>query len=217
MSRRLLALNVLLALVGSALAIGLARELLAPRPLPLPPAPRVVSTAKNAPPTLPAPAPAAYGVIAAKNLFSPSRSEGSPAGPVAATSGPRPVLHGVVMDGAKSRAYLEDPLLKRTFGYAVGDTIAGGRLESIGPDRVVIARAEGPIEVLLKDPSKPKPAEPVAPVAVGAVSSPALAGGGVAQPPPAIAPPAATVAPAALPLPSQVPPALAPVPGGRDR
>ena len=121
MSRRLLALNLLLALLGCALAAGLIRELLAPRPLPPPPAPRVTPTAKAAPATSPPPAPPAYGVIAAKNLFSASRSE-APAGPIAAT-GPKPVLHGVVMDGAKSRAYLEDPLLKRTFGYAVGDTV----------------------------------------------------------------------------------------------
>ena len=58
------------------------------------------------------------------------------------------------MDGPKSRAYLEDPLLKRTFGYAVGDTVGGGRVESIAADRVVIGRGEGLLEVLLHDPSR---------------------------------------------------------------
>ena len=85
-----------------------------------------------------------------KNLFSPSRSE-APAGPVVA-AGPRPLLHGVVMDGPKSRAYLEDPTVKRTFGYAVGDAVNGGRVQSIGEDRVVIARPDGLVEVLLQDP-----------------------------------------------------------------
>lgn len=205
MSRRLLALNLLLALLGCALAAGLTRELLAPRPLPPPPAPRVAPTAKAAPAISPPPGPAAYGVIAAKNLFSPSRSE-TPAGPIAAT-GPKPVLHGVVMDGAKSRAYLEDPVLKRTFGYAVGDTVGGGRVESIGADRVVIARAEGLVEVLLQDPSKPRPTGPAASVPPPAASA--------AQPVPAIAPPAGTAAPA--PPPSRVPPAPSPLSRATDR
>jgi hypothetical protein len=67
-----------------------------------------------------------------------------------------------MLDGPKSRAYLEEPPARRVFGYAVGDTIAGGRLDSIGPDRVVITRPEGPVEVLLHDPSKPKPVAPAA-------------------------------------------------------
>jgi hypothetical protein len=67
-----------------------------------------------------------------------------------------------MLDGPKSRAYLEEPPARRVFGYAVGDTIAGGRLDSIGPDRVVITRPEGPVEVLLHDPSKPRPVAPAA-------------------------------------------------------
>jgi len=84
------------------------------------------------------------------------------------------VLHGVMIDGEKSRAYLEDPVAKRVFGYAVGDPIGGGRLQEISPDRVLIARPEGTVEVLLRDPSKPKPAPagppgvPPAPVAAPA-------------------------------------------------
>jgi len=62
------------------------------------------------------------------------------------------------MDGPKSRAYLEDPVLKRTFGYVVGDSVGGGRVDSIAVDRVVIGRGDGLLEVLLHDPSKPKPA-----------------------------------------------------------
>ena len=159
MSGRLRILNTSLGLAACLLAAGLARELVAAHPLPPPPAPRAArpaaATGAAATSTAP-PSAAGYGVIVAKNLFSPSRTE-APAGPVVA-AGPKPVLHGVVMDGPKSRAYLEDPLLKRTFGYAVGDTVGGGRVESIAADRVVIGRGEGLLEVLLHDPSKPRPA-----------------------------------------------------------
>ena len=165
MSRRFLALNVLLGLLGALCAAGLIRELLTPLPLPPPSTPRAAVSAAVA---VPAPTPAAsageYGVVASRNLFSPSRSE-APAGPVVA-AGPKPFLHGVVMDGPKSRAYLEDPTVKRTFGYTVGDAIAGGHVKSISHDRVVIARPDGLVEVLLQDPAKPKPAIPAAAAAM---------------------------------------------------
>ena len=165
MSRRFLALNVLLGLLGALCAAGLMRELLTPLPLPPPPTPRAATPAAV---SVPVPTPAApaggYGVVASRNLFSPSRSE-APAGPVVA-AGPKPFLHGVVMDGPKSRAYLEDPTVKRTFGYAVGDAVSGGRVQSISQDRVVIARPDGLVEVLLQDPAKPKPATPAAAAAL---------------------------------------------------
>lgn len=196
MSRRFLALNVLLGLLGGLCAAGLIRELLTPLPLPPPPTPRAAATAtvSASAPTPSAPS-GAYGVIASKNLFSPSRSE-APIGPVVA-AGPKPLLHGVVMDGPRSRAYLEDPAVKRTFGYAVGDAIGGGRVQSISQDRVMIARPDGLVEVLLQDPAKPKPAIPAAAAAAGA---------GVRSQPAAM-----TTPPAAPPLPgvpaSRVPPA----------
>ena len=165
MSRRFLALNVLLGLLGGLCAAGLIRELLTPLPLPPPPTPRAAAPAAV---SVPAPTPAAsaggYGVVASRNLFSPSRSE-APAGPVVA-AGPKPLLHGVVMDGPQSRAYLEDPTVKRTFGYAVGDAVSGGRVQSISQDRVVIARPDGLVEVLLQDPAKPKLATPAAAAAM---------------------------------------------------
>ncbi len=101
----------------------------------------------------------AYSVIATKNLFSPSRSETQAStGPAGAPPAARPLLHGVVLNDGKSRAYLEDPASKKVFGYAVGDQVGGGRLEVIRDDRVVIVRPEGPIEVMLRDPAKPRPA-----------------------------------------------------------
>ncbi len=159
MSRRLLALNVVLGIVSVALAAGIVRTLIVRRPLPPPAASRAM--------TGPGPAAAAatadaglasYAVIASRNLFNPTRSETAVA--VAATS--KPILHGVVIDGPKSRAFLEDPTAKRVAGYSVGDVIGGGRIQRITDDKVVILRPEGPLEVLLQDPSKPRPT-PTAP------------------------------------------------------
>ena len=161
MSRRLLALNVVLAIVSMALAAGIGRTLIVRRALPTPAAPRTATVAaparatENVDPGL-----SGYAVIAARNLFNPARSETAVAmAPVA-----KPILHGVVIDGAKSRAFLEDPAAKRVAGYSAGDMIGGGRIQRISDDRVVIARAEGLLEVLLRDPSKPKaPAVTAAP------------------------------------------------------
>ena len=176
MSAPLRMLNIALVLVGCLLAAALTRELVAAHPLPSPPVPRATRAVATAPPPSASapPSTAGYGVIATKNLFSASRSE-TAAGPVAA-AGPKPVLHGVVLDGPKSRAYLEDPLVKRTFGYAVGDTLGGGRVESIAADRVVIGRGDGSVEVLLRDPSKPRPTPPAPGPAGGAPAGAAPSG-----------------------------------------
>ena len=167
MSRRLLAVNVLVGLLGCLFAAGMIRELVTPLRFPPPSASRasrpvpVLSPAPAAPP-----AGASYAVVASRNLFSPTRSE-TVAGPAVA-AGPKPFLHGVVMNGSKGRAFLEDPVAKRTFGYSVGDTVAGGRVQSISSDRVIIFRPDGLLEVLLQDPAKPRPAPPAAAAAPGA-------------------------------------------------
>jgi len=199
MSPRLRLLNLALGLVACLLALGGVRELLAARLLPASPAPRSGRPAPAIAPAVDPPLSGGYGVIAAKNLFSPSRSEAPPA--AVAAAGPKPTLHGVVMDGAKSRAYLEDPAQKRTFGYTVGDPVGAGRVESIAADRVVIGRGDGSVEVLLRDPAKPRPSgPPAAAAAPSAVTS--QAGAGAPAPPatalsPAIAGPGAAPAPAA--------------------
>jgi hypothetical protein len=175
MSRRYLFINILIGIVSVVFAAGIVRTFVVRRALPAPAPPRVSAAAPPA--TVPVsadPGLAAYTVIAARNLFNPSRSETSTA--TAATG--RPILHGVVINGTKSRAFLEEPPAKRVSGYSVGDTIGGGRLQQISDDKVVIARPEGLLEILLQDPSKPR-------------AAPVSAGPGQQQAPPAAQSPAA--------------------------
>ncbi len=182
MSRRLLVINVALGIVSVVLAVGVFRTLLAKQPLPPPPAPRAVSAAAPAAPVAAGDAgPGTYGVIAARNLFNPSRSETVAVAVAAAVAAPvaKPILLGVVIDGAKRRAFLEDPALKRVAGYSVGDTVGGGTIQKIADDRVVIVRPEGPIEILLQDPAKPR-------AAPTAAAAPARAGSPPTQVPPAV-------------------------------
>ena len=165
MSKKILALNVVLAGVAVFLAVWLVRDLAATRPLP-PPVARKAAGAAGPENTAPENAAqdrlTAYNVIVAKYLFSPSRTEGAPevAKPVVPLP-PKPILLGVVVDGPSSRAYLEDPSTKRVFGYQVGDSVAGGKLEKITDDRIQISRSDGVMDVLLRDPAKPRPPAPV--------------------------------------------------------
>jgi hypothetical protein len=160
-SPRLALLNLALLGVAGYCGLQLMRELGAPRPLPTRTAARPATAAAPGAeaPADPAVRPSgAYGLVASRNLFSPSRTDvvaTSPEASVAASL--RPILHGVVLDEGKSRAYLEDVATKRTFGYAVGDVVSGGKVTAIRGDRVVLTRPEGSIEVMLRDPSKPAP------------------------------------------------------------
>jgi len=180
-SKRLLLVNVILAAVAVFFVVSLVRDLTRARPLPPPPAPRRAQAAapveEQAQSAIAGEQLAGYNVIVAKHLFNPSRSEGgaTAAAAPAAPPPPKPMLLGVVVDGPKSRAYLEDATTKRVFGYQIGDTVAGGRLDQITDDKVVIVRPDGAMEVMLRDPSKPKPA----------AASPAGAPGQPAGPQPA--------------------------------
>jgi hypothetical protein len=164
MSRRLLAINALLVVV-SLVSVGFvvkhlvtSRSAPAPRSRPAAGAAAPASTTEE--PRLPA---QAYNVIAARNLFNPTRTESAvastPGGP--ALNIVKPNLHGVVLRDGSPIAYLEDPLTKRIAGYRIGDPIAGGTVQTISADAVVIARPDGMVDVRLRDPSKPRP-QPVA-------------------------------------------------------
>src|SRR5262245_29873512 len=133
MSRRLIALNVVLTGVALLFAVWLVRDLKASRPLPAPPVRKAAAPAPQPEEPQAETAQAAgdrlgaYNVIVAKYLFSASRSEtqiASPAAPPPPPPPPRPMLLGVVVDGPESRAYLEDPVTKRVIGYKVGDPVA---------------------------------------------------------------------------------------------
>jgi hypothetical protein len=158
MPRKLVALNLALAAVSAVFVAYIVRQLLAPTPLPVPGrrAP-VVAAATSATVEAPRPPATAYAVVAARNLFSPTRSEG-PATTTTANLGPmvRPNLYGIVVRDGGSIAYLEDPVTKRVVGYRVGDKIVGGTVQSIKADAVIIERPEGPVDVRLRDPGKPR-------------------------------------------------------------
>jgi hypothetical protein len=192
MRSRLLALNVLLTGLAVVLLLYIAWQLLQP-----PPAARPRPTQAGAPAASPpAPTrsvsepPGGWSVIAARNLFSPNRSEGPvTSGPaIPSPQLPKPLLHGVVLRDATRIAYLEDPVTKRVAAYRVGDVVAGATVKSISADHVVLTRPEGTVDVRLHDPAKPKPALPAA------------------------APPTAPGAPGAPPLPGLVPPVTTPFP-----
>ena len=164
MSRALFLANVLVGALGCLFAVGIVRDVVAHRALPPVAPPRATQSPLDAagPPAATPPL-ASYQIIASKNMFNPGRSEATEASAAAAVAaGVRPILHGVVLDGERSRAYLEEPPARQVFGYGLGDPIAGGRLESIQIDRVVIVRPQGRLEVLLQDPSKPRQGAPTA-------------------------------------------------------
>lgn len=157
MRRPLLVVNVMLVAVGVACAGYIIHAVVAPLP-----EPAIVarSAGRSARPALPPEprSPDGYAVVATRNLFSPTRDETPPAtGRVVAPPPlPTPFLYGVVMREETPIAYLEDPVTKRVFGYRIGDAIGGATLETIGPDRVVLNRPQGPVDVLLHDPAKPR-------------------------------------------------------------
>jgi hypothetical protein len=170
MSRRLLVINVMLGFLCVVFAVGIVRSLFVKRSLP------AVASARTAVAPglaiIPAPStagPETYASITTQNLFNPGRSETAT---VAAMAVVKPILHGIVIEGAKSRAFLEDPSAKRVAGYSLGDPVAGGKLQKIADDRVVISRPEGLVEILLQDPAKPRPTQ-TAPVVPGTPVQPA--------------------------------------------
>ena len=192
MPSRLLVVNVVLAGI-SLLCVGLIVKQLVSAPATVASRPRSGAAAPAAPPAAePQRLPAqAYSMIASRNLFSPTRTETPGTG---LAGGPtinivQPSLHGVVLRDGAPIAYLEDPLTKRIAGYRIGDPIAGGTVQTISADAVVIARPDGVVDVRLRDPSKPRPP---APTPTGQQPEPAP---GVLGPTPRVPPPGPQVVP----------------------
>lgn len=215
MPRRFAALNVVLAVLSALLIAYIVRQLLAPTPLPVggrrAAATTVVPVAVETPR---APA-GAYTVVAARNLFNPSRSE-SASGTTTATAAPlvRPNLFGIVVRDGGSIAYLEDPVTKRVVGYRVGDKVIGGTVQTIKADSVVIERPEGPLDVRLRDPGKPRAVATPGSTGVPQLGQPGTFPQGTFQPPQ----PGAAVLPGVIPPvaspPQAVPPPQAAQPQG---
>lgn len=159
MSRRLLVLNALLLAAALAFAVYIARQLMtpieasAPRQIP-------VAVSRLATTTVVArrESMSGYEGIARHNLFSPSRTETLQNPTAGVLSFPRPYLYGIVLTKTARVAYFEDPVTRRLAGYRVGDALIGGTLQRIDADRVVITRPDGPVDVRLRDPGKPRSA-----------------------------------------------------------
>jgi hypothetical protein len=210
MPTKFTALNVVLAVTSAVLLMYIGRQLVAPTPLPVGGRRVPVATPASSAVETPKAPPGAYQVVTARNLFNPARSEGPPSAATAAMSPlVRPSLFGVVVRDGGSIAYLEDPVTKRVIGYRVGDKIVGGTVQTIKSDSVVIERPEGPVDVRLRDPGRPRAAAPT-----GAQPGVAQPGGLQPVPPlPGIIPPAAATQPPAPPQVAQPQPQPAPAQG----
>ena len=217
MPRRFVAVNVVLAALSAVLIAYIVRQLVSPTPLPVAGRRAAATTVVPAAIETPRPPAGAYAVVASRNLFSPSRSDsGASTTTAAAVPLVRPNLFGIVVRDGASIAYLEDPVTNRVVGYRVGDKVVGGTVQTIKADSVVIERPEGPVDVRLRDPGKPRavtaPGQPGAPQ-LGAMPPAALpAQQGQATPAlPGVIPPVAL--PQTQPLPQTAqPPVPQPLP-----
>jgi hypothetical protein len=185
MGRRLILLNALLVGVSLASVVSIVRQV-TPRAAASAAPPRLASPPTvSAPAAAPRPSPPTgnYGAVVSRNLFSPDRTEAgrSPTGGGAgsAPSPPKPNLYGVVLRDDAPIAYFEDPATNHVTGFRTGDTVAGGRVQLITADHVVLVRPDGPVEVELTDPAKPRPQAPSPPPAPGQIAPPP---GGVPEP-----------------------------------
>jgi hypothetical protein len=215
MPRKLLLINAILIAIAAGSVVFIARQFMAPMPMPSAGKGRPASStdAERAAET-PRPSASAYGMVASKNLFSPSRTE-APVNPAAATAVanvPKPNLFGVVLRDGAPIAYLEDPTTKRVSGYRIGDAVAGGTVQAINADSVSISRPDGKMDVRLRDPGKPRPAGQPATAAITPGAQP------VANQPlpgviPPVAPPAAVAQPGVPPVAVPGQPPVYPQPG----
>ena len=200
MPKKLIVLNALMLAIAAGATVYIVRQLTSPMPMPqagqrrpAPPEPAAAETAPTAP--------GGYASLAARNLFSPTRTETPPAPTVAASAAIKPNLFGVVLREGAPIAYLEDPSTKRVAGYRVGDAVAGGTVQAINSEGVVINRPDGNMDVRLRDPSKPRPMPVALPPGASVGAQP-----GVPGQIPGVIPPTGAI-------PGAVPPTVAPPPG----
>jgi hypothetical protein len=176
MSKPRLALNLVMAGLSVFFSIRVGHALLAPDPQISSRIPRpIAATAPRHQDVAPrSRSRGADDVITTRNLFNPHRSESTPSPaiilvpPVAATW----ALYGVVISDDTRLAYVQDLATKRIFGYKTGDKLAGGQVGRIEPDRVVILRSGGPVELMLHRPEEPRPGVSKSPSASAANAQP---------------------------------------------
>jgi Type II secretion system protein C len=192
MPRKLLIINAMLLFIAAGSVTFIVRQLTAPMPMPQASRTRTAATVTGRTQE-PRQQAGAYAAVAARNLFSPTRTESPPTAAAAVAPSPavKPNLYGVVLRDGAPLAYLEDPSSKRVAGYQVGDSLAGGTVQAISADGVVIARPDGNMDVRLRDPSRARPAAPATAAVPGAqpVAGPAVLPGVI---PPATGGPGAT-------------------------
>jgi type II secretory pathway component PulC len=164
LSRPLLALNLVMVGLSIFFCIRIGHALFAPAPRPTSPVARTVAAAgpRDHGAARNSPSSGVYDVIATKSLFDPKRSQSTSSEVMAPRLRPAPTLalHGVAISDDTRVAFVQDLVTKQLSGYKTGDKLAGGQVERIEPDRVVIMRADGPIEVLLRRPKEPQAVVP---------------------------------------------------------
>jgi hypothetical protein len=103
-----------------------------------------------------------YDLVATRSLFSSNRADSASSETTgrAAPTTPAWALYGVAISDDIRVAFVQELVTKQISSYKIGDQLAGGRLERIEPDRVVVMRADGPIEVLLRRPKESEPPSP---------------------------------------------------------
>jgi type II secretion system (T2SS) protein C len=154
--RRLLALNLVMAGVSVFCCLRIGHALFAPAPQPPSSTARalavpgdhdqnIVRTSRSS---------GYYETIASRSLFNPDRAESAPAESAgrAPLTIPTLALYGVAISDDTRVAFVQDLATKRISSYKTGDPLAGGRVERIEPDQIVINRADGPIEIRLHRP-----------------------------------------------------------------
>jgi type II secretory pathway component PulC len=163
-SRPLLALNLFLAGLSVFFSIRIGHALFAPDLRSTPPVarPLAVANAREQGAMRNSRSSRVYDVIATKSLFDPNRAQPTSPEAMAPIPSPAPTvaLYGVAISDDTRVAFVQDLATKQILGYRTGDKLAGGQVERIEPDRVVIMRADGPIEVLLRRPKEPQAAVP---------------------------------------------------------
>jgi hypothetical protein len=154
--------NLLLLLAITLAGVKIMSAVTRPQP-PLPPPPEVPAEAVSSPAPSASPPSGSYLEIVNRNLFSAGRGKvetqpgtKAPAAVPKAVAPPKATLFGIVMDdGGEKYAFLTDDAKGqkgKAKRYREGDPFAGGTVEEIRPDRVVLVVGVTKHTVILRTP-----------------------------------------------------------------